>query len=157
VKINFKIQQILSPVDFEKLKTNLRKEEQSRIARFFKSDKDQEVASDPSGFYWIERPEINTGQPVEPGDVVQIAYEGSFLNGRFLERSTTDFEFIYGTPDQLLKGLNYVIGTLKTGQTSKILLPSRLAFGEDGSSNGIVPPCTPLIYKIKIIDVKKPK
>jgi FKBP-type peptidyl-prolyl cis-trans isomerase len=49
------------------------------------------------------------------------------------------------------------LASLKNGQTAEILLPSRLAFGEIGSSNGFVPPYTPLIYEVKIIDVKKIK
>lgn len=157
VKIHFKIKQILSPGEFEKLTVNLFKEEQQRIEAYFQNDQQLETAIDPTGFYWIERPQPASGAEIEPGDLVTISYEGSFLNGRFLEASTDHFEFVFGTPDQLVKGLNFVIGKLKANQTAKILLSSRLAFGERGSSNGIVPPCTPLIYKIKIIDVKKTK
>lgn len=157
VKVNFKIKEIISPEDFEKLESDLRKEEQRRIMAFFQTDKALELAYDHAGFYWIERPEPTSGNAIEIGDLITIAYEGTFLNGRFLEKSEGNFEFIFGTPDQLLKGLNYVIGKLKVNQTAKILLSSRLAFGDSGSSNGIVPPCTPLIYKIKIIDVKKIK
>jgi FKBP-type peptidyl-prolyl cis-trans isomerase len=63
-------------------------------------------------------------------------------------------EFTYGTPDQLIKGLNIVIGTLKKGEFVKIIVPSRLAFGEKGSSNGSIQPYTPLVYNLKIIDIK---
>jgi FKBP-type peptidyl-prolyl cis-trans isomerase len=61
---------------------------------------------------------------------------------------------VYGTPDQVLKGINYVIPRLKVGQSAKIILPSRLAFGEKGSSNGTVPPFTPLLYEITLNDIK---
>jgi FKBP-type peptidyl-prolyl cis-trans isomerase len=67
-----------------------------------------------------------------------------------LEKSPANFEFTYGSPEQVLKGLNYVIGKLKFSQSVKIILPSRLAFGENGSSNGVVPPYTPLIYEVKV-------
>ena len=48
--------------------------------------------------------------------------------------------------------IHYVIKRLKKGQNAKIILPSRLAFGENGSSNGTIAPYTPLIYEIKIIE-----
>lgn len=157
IRIDFRIKKIMNPEEFRKLERDLLKDERYRIATYFKTDKNLELARDPLGFFWLERPQPSVESAIEEGDFVKIAYEGAFLNGRFLEKSDQDFEFIYGTPDQLLKGLNYVIGKLKKDQTAKILLSSRLAFGESGSSNGMVPPYTPLTYKIKIIDVKKIK
>jgi FKBP-type peptidyl-prolyl cis-trans isomerase len=116
---------------------------------------DEDKGLDTLGFYWLGYPKQSDSVMVKNGDVVSVYYEGKFLNGRFLERSPAHFDFIYGTPDQLLKGLNYVIPRLKIGQSAKIILPSRLAFGESGSANGMVPPFTPLQYTIKLIDIKK--
>lgn len=158
VKISFKIKKLLSPEEFKTTGLDLLKEERRRISGYFRTDRELEMARDPLGFYRIERPvTAGDGPTIMEGDFVKISYEGTYLNGRYLERSKDDFEFMYGTPDQLLRGLNYVIGKLKLGQNAKILLPSRLAFGENGSSNGIVPPFTPLVYKIKIIEVKSIK
>jgi FKBP-type peptidyl-prolyl cis-trans isomerase len=44
---------------------------------------------------------------------------------------------------------------LKKGQNAKILLPSRLSFGENGSSNKKVARNTPLVYELKILDLKQ--
>ncbi|MGZ3885263.1 MAG: FKBP-type peptidyl-prolyl cis-trans isomerase [Bacteroidia bacterium] len=43
---------------------------------------------------------------------------------------------------------------MKKGDFVKIILSSWLAFGETGSSNGTIPPFTPLLYEIKLIEVK---
>lgn len=157
VKVELKLKRVLSPSEFENLESNLRREEAAQIETFFGGPAQQERALDPSGFYWISRPAAAPGPVIEEGDQVLLSYSGYFLNGRLFEHSASHFDYIYGTPDQLLKGLNYVTGKLNLGQTAKILLPSRLAFGENGSSNGVVPPYTPLIYEMKIIDVKKIK
>lgn len=154
VKINFRIKKVMSPEEFRRAGGDLLREENRRIAAFFSSTKELEEARDPLGFYWLERPQTTGTVSVKEGDFVSLTYEGSYLNGRYLERSGGCFELVYGTPDQLLRGLNYVTGKLKLGQTAKILLPSRLAFGETGSSNGIVPPYTPLVYTVKICEVK---
>ncbi len=88
---------------------------------------------------------------IRPGQQIKIRYRGQLLNGRFVDSVTRNFELRYGTPDQLLTGLNYVIGQLKIGENAKIILPSRLAFGEYGSGDGSVPPHAPLFYDISII------
>jgi hypothetical protein len=157
VKVHFKINNLYTSQAFQELCIDLQKQEIEEINDFFKLNSTIKTMADASGFYWIEYPGISTLPTVKNGDLVTIAYTATFLNGRFLEKSSDNFEFIYGTPDQVLKGLNYVIGKLKLGQNAKILLPSRLAFGEKGSSNGMIPPFTPLIYEIKIIDVKQLK
>jgi FKBP-type peptidyl-prolyl cis-trans isomerase len=157
VKVNFRIK--------ERVDGNLPKgvqkdkwfEEENRIRRLFLSDKDFELAKDPNGFYWLERKGTKLGAHPQFGDRVLLQYQGCFLNGRILDQSAGDFEMVYGTPDQLLLGLNYVIGSLKVGENAKIVLPSRLAFGEKGSSNGTVPPYTPLVYTLTLKEIKKTK
>lgn len=155
VKVNFKIKQVLSRQEFIKIKQNLLEKEEAQIKRYFGTKAEMEAALDPLGFYWVDRSGTTVGkEPLKPGDLIAIAYQGEYLTGRFLEKSPEKFEFTMGTPDQLLKGLNYVITRLKLGENAKIILPSRLAFGENGSSNGMVPPYTPLVYEIKILEHK---
>ncbi len=154
VKINFKIKEELSEQEFLNMQQELLRKEYIQIHQFLGNTYDEEKGLDSLGFYWLGTPKQIDSATVKVGQVVSIHYEGNFLNGRFLERSPDHFDFIYGTPDQLLKGLNYVIPRLKIGQTAKIILPSRLAFGETGSANGTVPPFTPVQYTIKLIDIK---
>lgn len=152
VKVHFKVKEILSPDQFAAVNQNLYKKEQQQIDAFIKANPG--ATEDAMGVYWIEKPKEINVQSYPPGSVITLSYRATYLNGRFLEASPPRFEYITGTPDQLLKGLNYVIGKIKIGQNAKIILPSRLAFGENGSANGIVAPYTPLLYEIKIIDVK---
>lgn len=154
VKINFKIKQELTEQEFLNLQQELLRKETIQIRTYLGDAYNEEKQLDSLGFYWIDKPNTADSATVKVGNLVTISYEASFLNGRFLEKSPSKFEFFYGTPDQLLKGLNYVIPRLKIGQNAKIILPSRLAFGENGSANGTVPPFTPLLYKIKLIDIK---
>ncbi len=154
VKVNFKIRQLLSGTEYANRNTDLLKQEAEQIEAFFGSARDFEMAKDSLGFYWVDKPKTSPLPVIVYKDIVKLNYTGSFLNGRVFERSPENFEISFGTPDQLIKGINYVIKRLKKGQNAKIILPSRLAFGENGSSNGTIAPYTPLIYEIKIIDVK---
>ena len=154
VKVNLKVRRILSADEYNNRTVNLLKQETEQIEAYYKSPMEFEMARDSLGFYWIEKPPPSDLPVTVYKNTVNLSYTGTFLNGRIFERSPDNFEVSYGTPDQLIKGLNYVIKRLKKGQNAKIILPSRLAFGENGSTNGIIAPYTPLIYEIKIIDVK---
>lgn len=154
VKVDLKVKQILTPEEFKNRSVNLLRQETEQIEAYFKSPRDFEMARDTFGFYWVEKPKPSELPIIVYKNIVKLNYLGSYLNGRVFERSPDNFEVSYGTPDQLIKGLNYVIKRLKKGQNAKIILPSRLAFGENGSSNGTIAPYTPLIYEIEIIDVK---
>ena len=157
VKVNFKVKRVLNKDEFVKIQHNLEKNEKAQIKRYFGTLVEMEAARDPLGFYWVDLTEGSGSEFPKAGDNISIRYKGSYLNGRFLEQSGSDFEFIYGTPDQVLKGINYVIGRLKLGGNAKIILPSRLAFGEKGSSNATVPPFTPLVYEIQLTKLQTNK
>lgn len=154
VKVNFKVKKLLTQQELATLTQNIANEEQLEIDKYFGSERKAELSKDPLGFYWVQKPESSDTSRVYLGQLVTLQYSGGFLNGRIIDNSPQEFKLIYGTPDQLIKGLNIVISRLKKGQTSKIVLPSHLAFGENGSSNGSVPPFTPMLYNIKIIDIK---
>lgn len=98
------------------------------------------------------------GDSLEYGDQVSISYKGRFLNGYVFddteEKSVTP-TFRYGEDYQLLEGVESGLKGMKEGESVKIILPSRRAFGEEGSLAGIVPPYTAVIFEIKIIKIEK--
>ena len=150
VKVNFKIKKVLSPDEEEVLEMAGAKREHESIKAHFKDEKAYEMARDELGFFWIERPDTSGGG-VTLGSPVRLGIKASFLNGRSLDPFEQVIAFQYGTPDQVLPGLNNVMSRLKVGQNAKIILPSRLAFGEFGSSNGTVPPFTPLVFELRLL------
>jgi FKBP-type peptidyl-prolyl cis-trans isomerase len=92
---------------------------------------------------------------ITEGKQVSLRYTGYFLDGRMFDnaRSVKTFDFTYGSQQQLLPGLQMALGVMRKGEIAKIILPSQLAYGELGSGN-IVPPYSPLLYEIEIVDVK---
>lgn len=112
-----------------------------------------DAKADGYGLYILEHTKT-TAEAVSAGKRIRVKYSGFYLNGSPLDNGRQQLEFAFGTPDQLVKGLNIVIGNLKKGETTKIIVPSRLAFGETGSTNGSIPPYTPLLYNVTLIDIK---
>ncbi len=160
VKIDIKLNQIISKAEYLALKkmsefTNNEDTELKELQTIdaYLANNYPSVKVDSDGIYILRKTTTNH-EKVTTGKRVKIEFEGFFLDGKPIEHAIQQLEFIYGTPDQLVKGLNIVIGSLKKEEFVKIIVPSRLAFGEKGSSNGSIQPYTPLVYNIKIIDIK---
>ncbi|HQQ93493.1 MAG TPA: FKBP-type peptidyl-prolyl cis-trans isomerase [Bacteroidia bacterium] len=156
VKWRFRVKALYTTKSYSESLSDLRKAELEQIRSCFVSVTAFNTSLDSSGFYWLQRPASIKRHTLKPGDEIQLRYEGRFLNGRYLESSPEHFVYRYGEPDQVIKGLNNVIPYLQEGENVKIILPSPLAFGEQGSSNGLVPPYTPLQYNITLIQVNTP-
>ena len=64
-------------------------------------------------------------------------------------------QFTYGQEGQVIKGLEKAISFMNEGMKAKFIIPSQLAFGEMGSSSGIIPPNATLMYEIELLNINK--
>lgn len=121
------------------------------VNRFFKSEYIKR------GGIYIFPINKTDGNKVAYGDFIRIKYSGYFLNHVPLDKATegTILDFEYGTPNQVIKGINIAIKGMRVGEKVKIIVPSQLAFGEYGSSTGIVAPKTPLIFNLELSEIMK--
>jgi len=116
-----------------------------------------EIPPMEDGIYYIVQ-QTGNGSAVAAGDTVLIHYEGHFLNGKYFDstRHRNDpLQFVYGHQMQVIGGLEKAIGKMQEGDKALVIIPSELAFGADGSVEGIVPPFTPVVFEIELISVKK--
>ena len=125
------------------------------ILRQFIAEKKLSLDPLPSGLLYLNLTP-GTGSKVELGDTVTVHYEGRFLNGRFFDstvKRNQPFQFVYGTEWQVITGLEEAIGIMREGERSLFILPSEMGFGNEGSSTGIVPPFTSLIFEVELLKV----
>ena len=115
------------------------------------------VAPSVTGLYKVTQKPGNKVK-VQRGDTVVVHYEGMFLSGKYFDstvKRNSPFEYVYGTEWQVVKGVEEAIGRMTEGEKAMFIMPSELAFGNQGSSTGIIPPFTPVIFKIELIQVRK--
>ena len=132
---------------------------ESVILKQYLNESNLNVQTTESGIYHYKIKEGN-GVNVEPGDTIVVHYEGRFLNGKFFDstrKRKEPFLYIYGQQWQVIKGLEEAIGMMEEGEKSVFILPSKEAFGEKGSSTGIIPPFTTLIFEVELLSIKKHK
>lgn len=160
IKLDVKLSQIISVSEYQAMQQTAESVEREDVELLelqridsYLTNNYPNVVADANGIYVLEKTKTE-GLPLKVGNRVKIEFQGFFIDGKPLDKSPQIMEFIYGTPDQLIQGLNIVIASLKKGETAKIILPSRLAFGENGNSNGSVPPYTPILYNLKITDIQ---
>ncbi len=109
------------------------------------------------GLRYILDPTNPKRPPIQSGDQVTIHYIAHFLDdGRMFDdthRSGQPLTFRLGDPGQVIKGLEVAAHLLPPGGKGRFLIPSALAFGTTGSTGGIVPPFTPVLYAVEVIGV----
>ena len=161
IKFSLKIVRALSTNQFnafnDSLKTTIlqkQNNEQVQIQNYISTNCKQVIEFLPNAF--IEVTQATNLDSVKKGKKIKLLYKGYFLDGTLVDYTPHNwaFEFVYGQEGQLIEGLRIALSKLKKGEKAKIILPSQLAFGSEGSSNGAVPPYTPLVYQIEIEDIK---
>jgi FKBP-type peptidyl-prolyl cis-trans isomerase FkpA len=126
------------------------------ILKQFIEGKNLQIKPTASGLYFIPLKD-GKGKNVQLGDTVVVQYEGKFLNGKFFDstiKRKEAFQFVYGQQWQVIKGLEEAIGMMKAGEKALCILPSGLAFGHEGSSTGIIPPFTSVIFEVELEAIK---
>ncbi len=160
LKVGIKVNEIRTQAQYEKDKEEFLKwiedfgeYEKLVLSKFIKEEKIN-VEPNHEGMYFISV-RSGSGKPVEAGDIVTVHYEGKFLNGKFFDstlKRKQAFEFVYGSEMQVIPGLESAIGRMREGEKAIVILPSMLAWGDEGSSTGIIPPFTSVIYEIELIE-----
>ncbi|MGM0529880.1 MAG: FKBP-type peptidyl-prolyl cis-trans isomerase [Bacteroidota bacterium] len=130
---------------------------EKEMLQHFLEEKKLDRTPTKSGLYHVTL-EKGNGPGVEKGDTLLVHYEGKFLNGKFFDSTIQrkrPFEFVYGHEMQVIKGMEEVIGRMREGEKALAIMKSDVAFGKTGSSTGIVPPYTSVVFEVTLVDVKK--
>lgn len=129
---------------------------ENQILDEFEQENGLRTQKTPTGlrYFFIRK---NKGEQVDYGKHVALSYEGQFTDGK-LFNSTQALkdgvqEFYYGQEMQVIKGLEEGLLKMGEGDVMVLLIPSWIGFGEEGSSNGLVPAHTPVVYQIELKSV----
>ncbi|HWK59110.1 MAG TPA: FKBP-type peptidyl-prolyl cis-trans isomerase [Parapedobacter sp.] len=152
--------------EIEKLKAS----EESKIASYIKNNK-LEPLKTASGLQYIIVEE-GTGEKPAAGDTVQVNYTGALVaTGKVFDTSIKEVaeendmfnamrpyepaKFAIGVR-QVIPGWDEGLLLLPKGSKAKLIIPSELAYGENGDGRGVIPPFAPLVFDIELIDILKP-
>jgi FKBP-type peptidyl-prolyl cis-trans isomerase len=106
-----------------------------------------------SGLYYIETVK-GKGEIAKAGQKVSVHYTGTFTDGTKFDSSIgkKPLEFVVGQ-GQVIKGWDEGIMLMNKGAKAKLVIPANLAYGERGA--GSIPPYTPLVFEVELVDILK--
>ncbi len=106
-----------------------------------------------SGLYYVEE-EAGDGPQPEAGDMVSVHYEGRLLDGTVFDSSYErgePIEFMLGQ-GQVIPGWDEGISMMNVGGSARLVIPSHLAYGDQGAGQAI-PPFSTLVFDVELVDI----
>lgn len=131
-----------------KRKAKKQAEEDDQIIQSYISDNNLNATRTESGLYIVIESQ-GTGAGCSGFSDVTVAYTGYFTDGAVFDQS--DAQGITLNLAQVIEGWHEGIPYFKEGGIGKLLIPSALGYGPNGT--GGIPPNSVLIFDIELIDV----
>lgn len=151
-KAQLEAKQKAAMADLEKMSSENKEKENGLINDYLKAQKITQKPTE-SGLYIIVDKKGN-GSIAKSGDNISVHYTGKFLDGKVFDSSIErgePIEFPAGV-GQVIKGWDEALLTLPEGSEARLIIPSSLAYGEQGAPP-VIQPFTPLTFDIKIVKV----
>ena len=137
------------------IRRKLKEEEQEKIANYLASNPDLAFQQKPSGLYYLDVV-VGGGPQAETNDSAMVFYNMKSLDGKLFETnvgSTDTLRVLVNGGKLDVKGFEEGISYMREGGQALLLVPSKLAFGEEGKS--VVGGYTPLLFDCYLVRLKK--
>ena len=129
-------------------------ESEIAIRDYMKDHKYKKVKPTSSGLYYIKTQE-GTGQQAQNGDVVNVHYTGTLLDGTKFDSSydrNAPFSFTLGA-GRVIKGWDEGIALMKVGEKATLIIPSDLAYG-NRAVGGVIKANSTLVFEVELVEIK---
>lgn len=129
-------------------------QEEADIQSFLALNPDLHFELKPSGLYYLDVV-VGTGLQAETHDTFYVKFTGRYLGGGLFDTNVgTDDTLIYPVNEGwVIAGLDEGITYMREGGKSRMLIPSKLAYGSSGT--WFIPGYTPLLFDVELVRLKK--
>jgi FKBP-type peptidyl-prolyl cis-trans isomerase FklB len=100
---------------------------------------------------------LKAGTGVTPGptDIATVHYEGKLLDGTVFDSSIKNGQPASFPVNRVIPGWVEALQLMKVGDKWQLVIPSNLAYGENGTPDGTIAPNSVLVFEVELLDVKK--
>lgn len=140
-------------VQQQRVELETRKDQETTLIEQYLSSNNLTILPSQSGLYYLELT-VGKGKPVKTGNKVKVHYNGYFLDGSIFDSSyerNRPITFVVGN-NEVIPGLDEGVLLMKEGGKSKLVIPSKIGYGEEQRGN--IKPFTTLIFDVELIKVE---
>jgi len=152
-KAEFEAQQAEKRKEYEAMLSVYKVAEDSLLTDYIQKNK-VKVKPTASGLYFIKTTP-GKGKMATKGSKVTVHYKGMLIDGNEFDSSYQrgePIELEVGK-GQVIPGWDEALQLMKEGDKAKIIIPSKIAYGERGAG-GVIPPYATLVFEIELISVQ---
>jgi FKBP-type peptidyl-prolyl cis-trans isomerase len=95
-----------------------------------------------------------TGDKATAEDTVKVDYVGTLIDGTEFDSSIKRGEPAEFPVGQVIKGWSEALQLMNPGTKLRLVIPSELAYGEQGAS-GVIQPNSVLVFDVELLDIVK--
>jgi len=101
---------------------------------------------------------ITEGKGAKPvaSDRVRVQYKGELIDGKVFDSSYDRGEPAEFGLTEVAPGWAEGVLLMPVGSKYKLWIPSKLAYGEQGTPGGPIPPNATLVFEVELLDIVKP-
>ena len=137
----------------ERVELENRKDNETVSIEKFLVENNLTIQPSASGLYYLEL-STGKGKQAQAGKKVKVHFDGFFLDGTKFDSSYErgiPISFVIGN-NEVIPGLDEGVAKMKVGGKSKLIIPSKIGYGEEQRGN--IKPFTSLIFDVELIEVQ---
>lgn len=153
IRFIVKMHQIQSMEDFQKDAADRKANEPKIIEEYVAANMKGAQKTTEGDIHYVQTAP-GEGDLIKDGDEVHVKYVGKFVDGEKFDFSRDDNTIgVKVGAGNVIPGWEIALKTMRKGGKSTIIIPSALAYGEQGG--GPIPPNSPLVFDIEVVEVVK--
>ncbi|MEO5566004.1 MAG: FKBP-type peptidyl-prolyl cis-trans isomerase [Luteimonas sp.] len=153
-KIGEGFQQQLQAKQVEKMLADARKNTEDGAKFLAGNGSKPGVVTTASGLQY-QVLQAGTGAKPKKTDTVRVNYKGTLLDGTVFEDSSQRQEPAEFPLPRMMPGWQEGVALMPVGSKYKFWIPASLAYGEQGTPGGPIPPNATLVFEVELLGIAK--
>lgn len=153
IRFIVKMHQIKSVEEYKKEAEDRKANEPKIIQDYVAKNMEGAQKTEEGDIYYLQTAP-GAGDLIKDGDEVKVKYTGKFVDGEIFDQSRGDETIgVKVGAHRVIQGWEIALKTMRQGGKSTVIIPSAMGYGEEGG--GRIPPSSPLVFDIEVVEVVK--
>lgn len=134
----------------EERQRRLQEENKTKGDAYLKSNAEKPGVKTTASGLQYEVLKEGSGPNPKDGESVKVSYKGTLINGDIFDQNESA---TFGV-GQVIPGWTEALKMMSVGAKYRLVIPSKLAYGERGTGNGRIPPNATLVFEVELLGIQ---